>query len=101
MAKEGKIIAELSILPLGVGPSVSRYVKEAVKELKLSGMRVELSAMGTILEADNIDSLLEAVKRAHESVFKAGAERVVTTLKVDERRDKAMSIESKLRAIKS
>lgn len=100
MAKEKKIIAELSVIPIGLGPSVSKYVKEAIRELKSSNVRVELSSMGTILEADNIDDLLEAVKRAHEAVFKAGAVRVVTTLKIDERRDKKLTIESKLEALK-
>ena len=99
--KKKKIIAELSVIPLGLGPSVSRYVKEAIRELKSSNIRFELSAMGTVLEADNIDALFEAVKMAHEAVFKAGALRVVTTLKIDDRRDKALSIESKLKAIKS
>ncbi|MBN2518617.1 MAG: MTH1187 family thiamine-binding protein [Candidatus Altiarchaeota archaeon] len=101
MAKEKKIVAELSVVPLGVGPSVSKYVKEAIRQLKSGNVRVELGAMGTVLEADDMDDLLEAVKMAHEAVFRAGAVRVVTTLKIDERRDKNLSIESKLKAIKT
>ncbi len=100
MANEQKIIAELSVVPLGSGPSVSKYVKAAIRELKSSNVRVELSAMGTILEAGSIDDILKAAKRAHEAAFQAGAVRVVTTLKIDDRRDKIQSIESKLAAIR-
>ncbi len=100
MAEKSRVVAELSVVPLGVGPSVSKYVKEALKELRSSGVRVEPGAMGTIIEADDMDKLLEAVKRAHEAVFRAGAIRVVTTLRIDDRRDKELSIESKLAAIK-
>jgi uncharacterized protein (TIGR00106 family) len=100
MEKEKRLIAELSIVPLSEGSSVSNYVKEALKELRATGLRVEPTAMGTILEADDMDSLLEAVKRAHEAVFRAGAMRAVTTLKIDDRRDKKLSIEGKLKSIK-
>lgn len=96
---EKKIIAELSVVPLGVGTSVGRYVKAALVELQKSRVRVEPSAMGTVLEAEDMDTLLETVKEAHEAVFKAGAKRVVTTLKIDDRRDKELSIESKLKSI--
>lgn len=102
MAKERRIIAELSVVPLGVGPSVSRYVKAAITELKAaSEVRVELGAMGTVLEADDMDELLGAVRRAHDAAFEAGAQRVVTTLRMDERRDKRLSIESKLESVES
>jgi len=98
--KQKMILAELSVVPLGVGTSVSGYVKAALKELEKSTVKVKPTAMGTILEAEDIDSLLDAVKNAHEAVFDAGAKRVVTTLKIDDRRDKNLTIESKLEAIK-
>ena len=36
----------------------------------------------------------------HEAVFDAGAMRVLTTVKIDERRDKPSSISSKVEAVK-
>lgn len=95
------IVADLSIIPIGVGESVSRYVKRAVEELKSSGLRVELGAMSTVLEARNIDELFEAVKRAREAVFEMGAKRVYTILRIDERRDKELSIEGKLSKLRT
>jgi len=95
------IIAELTVVPLGTQtPGVSRYVAKAVTELKKMGLEPQLTAMGTIIEADELSVILEAVERVHESVFEQGALRVVTTLKIDERRDKAGSIEQKLKAVR-
>lgn len=94
------IIAELTVVPLGTGtPSVSRYVAKAVDELRKLGLEPQVTAMGTIIEATELPVILEAVERVHESVFEQGALRVVTTLKIDERRDKAGSIEQKMRAV--
>jgi len=55
--------------------------------------------MGTIFEAEDISLILEAVEAVHESVFAQGAE--VTTLTIDERRDKEGSIRQKVRSVAS
>lgn len=94
------IIAELSVVPIGTEtPGVSKYVAAAVKELKELGLEPELTAMSTIFEAEEISLVLKAFEAVHESVFEQGAERVVTTLKIDERRDKAGTIRQKIRAV--
>lgn len=96
------IIAEITVVPLGTQtPSVSKYIAKAVDELKKLGLKPELTAMGTIFEAEDISLILEAFKAVHESVFAQGALRVVTTLTIDERRDKEGSIEQKVRSVTS
>ncbi len=95
------IIAEFSIVPVGTGsPGVSRYVKAALEELKKQGnIRVEAGAMGTVIEAKNLQDLFRAVEQAHNTVFETGIQRVVTEIKIDERRDKDATIESKTQAL--
>lgn len=93
------IIAEISVVPIGEGTSVSRYVKAAIEMLKRTELKVIPNPMGTVLEAKNIDSLLLGVKKAHEAVFKLGAKRVLTTIKIDERRDKKVTADNKMKAI--
>jgi uncharacterized protein YqgV (UPF0045/DUF77 family) len=44
--------------------------------------------------------LLELAKRMHDSAFDAGAQRVVTTLRIDERRDKPLTIDGKIKAVR-
>jgi len=95
-------IIEVSVVPLGTGsPSVSRYVAEAEKVLQgEKDIKYELTAMGTIIEGD-LDTLLNLVKKMHRRVLDtAGVMRVVTTLRIDERRDKESSISGKVASVK-
>ena len=93
------IIAEISVVPLGEGTSVSRYVSLAVKELRKSGLKTLSGPMSTSVEAANLVEILNAVKAAHEAVVNAGARRVITTLKIDDRRNRAATMETKMKAI--
>jgi len=95
------IIAEVTLTPLGVGTSVSRYVKVAFESLKESGLKLLLTPMSTVLEANSLDEIFEAVKRAEEAMLNAGAKRVIIDLKVDHRIDKEATMEKKISAIKS
>ena len=57
-----------------------------------------LTPMGTILEGE-LDEVLRAVRAVHEAPFARGALRVSTSLRIDERRDKTLSMEGKVRAV--
>lgn len=82
------INAEISIIPVGTGSSgVSEYVAAAVSELEASGLRVTLTATGTSVEADSPEALFGALASAQEAVFRQGAGRAYTILKMDDRRD--------------
>ena len=92
---------DISVVPVGTtSPSVSRYVTGAVKILqKEPGIKYELTAMNTIIEGD-LASLLALAQRMHLSAFDAGAQRVVTTIRIDDRRDKPLTIEGKVKAVR-
>jgi uncharacterized protein (TIGR00106 family) len=92
---------DISIVPVGTGsPSVSAYVAGAHKILqKETGIKYELTAMNTIIEGD-LEKLLSVAQKMHRSAFDAGAQRVVTTIRLDERRDKPLTIEGKIKAVK-
>ncbi|MCD6230783.1 MAG: MTH1187 family thiamine-binding protein [Dehalococcoidia bacterium] len=93
-------IAEISIIPLGTKTSsVGKYVAQAIKILQSErNIKYELSSMGTTIEGD-LDDILRIARAMHEGIFAMGVTRVVTTVKIDERRDKEISIKSKLAAI--
>lgn len=94
-------LIEVAIIPLGTGTSsVSKYVAQAVQVLRgEKDIKYELTAMGTIIEGD-LERLLALVRKMHEAVFAAGAVRVVTTVKIDDRRDKTSSASSKMESLK-
>ncbi len=92
---------DISVVPVGTGsPSASAYVAGAVKILQNEpGVKYELTAMNTIIEGD-LAKLLALAQKMHNSAFDAGAKRVVTTIRIDERRDKPLTIEGKIKAVK-
>lgn len=95
------ISAELTIIPIGTSKtSISKYVAAALAALDKTGIKYELNGMGTMLEAGDPAELLDAVKIAHEAVFAIGADRVATTLKIDDRRDREGSLEQKVGSVK-
>ena len=102
MAKNHIVMAEFSIVPVGSGEtSVSRYVAAAVLAFRsVEGLDFEVTPMGTILAADNLDTIFEAVRKAHEAVAALGAKRMVSTLRIDDRRDKRRCMKDKVDKIK-
>jgi len=94
-------IVAVSISPVGAGTSVSRYVTEALRVARAQeGVRVELGPMFTTLEGD-LDEALALVRRMQEAVFEAGAERVSTVIKIDDRRDRPASMGDKVRTVEA
>ena len=93
------IIAEISFSVIGEGSSIGPFVRLAVNELKKSGLKTVSGPNSTSIEAATIDEILNATKAAHVAVVGAGAKRVVTTVKIDDRRDKPATMESKIKAV--
>ena len=94
------IISQLSIAPSGEGTSLSKYVKTVVNILEKENTKFETNAMATVIETNDLDTLFSVVQKAHNAVIDSGAKRVITELKIDDRRDKNASASSKLNAIK-
>ena len=94
-------IAEVSVIPLGTKTaSVSQYVARAVRALEREkDIKYETTAMGTIVEGD-LDRILAVVKKMHEETFGEGVARVLTMVKIDDRRDKAQGMKAKLDSLK-
>ncbi|MEW6726803.1 MTH1187 family thiamine-binding protein [Desulforudis sp. 1088] len=92
-------VAEISVLPVGTPTaSVSAYVADCVRVLDQSGLDYRVTPMGTVVEGP-LDDILRVVRRMHEAPFAGGVQRVVTTLKIDDRRDKALTMAGKVEAI--
>lgn len=92
-------IAEISVIPVGTPTiSISNYVAEAVKVADRSGLKYRVSPMGTSVEGE-VAAIFEVVRQMHETCFAKGAQRVVTTVILDDRRDKAATMESKIKSV--
>ena len=92
-------IAAVSISPVGSGVSVSEYVAAALRVAREQDrVRYRLDPMFTTLEGD-LGEIYALVERMQEAVFAAGAVRVGTVIKIDDRRDREVRMEDKVRAI--
>lgn len=94
------IIASISITPIGVGTELHEFVRKAIEEIKRKGIKYEINAMSTVVEVSSLEELFEVVKKAHSAVLEAGAKRVITEVKIDDRKDKDATIESKVSKVK-
>ncbi|MCC7554264.1 MAG: MTH1187 family thiamine-binding protein [Methanobacteriaceae archaeon] len=94
------ITADFGIVPIGhESINISEYVTAAVNSIKKSGLKYELTGMGTQLEAEDLDDLYSAIKDAQEEVFKLGVKRVYTVVKIDDRRDRNRSLTDKIKTV--
>jgi len=93
------IIAQLSIAPVGKGTSVSTYVQQVIKVLEKEGIHYQTNPMATIIETNDLSTLFSIVQKAHDAVVQAGAKRIITELKIDDRKDKNVTMESKLKSL--
>jgi uncharacterized protein (TIGR00106 family) len=92
-------IVAVSISPVGVGVSLSRHVAAAERVVRAQErIRYRLDPMFTTLEGD-VGEIFALIQRMQEAVFEAGAVRVGTVIKIDDRRDRGVHMEDKLRAV--
>jgi len=94
------MLAELSVFPLDKGDSgLSRYVAESIKIIQESGLDYEIHAMGTLIEGPS-DKVFEVIKKCHENMA-SKCQRVVTNVKIDDRRGAEGSIKRKVESVRS
>ena len=94
------VVVEISIVPIGVGSSLSKYVAEALGILRKHNIKYVLTPSCTIFEANNVHDALKIVAEIHEKVLEK-APRVLTLIKIDERRNRSeWSLEYKVESAK-
>jgi len=94
-------IAEVSIVPLGTATtSVSAWVADLERLLAQAPEPIhhEMTGMSTLIEGTPSD-LFAVIARLHEAPFLAGAARVYTVIKIDDRRDKPSTLASKVASV--
>ena len=92
------VIADLCVVPIGVGVSVSKYVAACERVLKEAGLKTKMHAYGTNIEGD-WDTVFAAIKRCHEVIHELGAPRITTTLKFGTRTDRAQTMDDKITSV--
>ena len=93
-----KVIADLCVIPLGIGVSVSREVAACERILADAGLKTKLHAYGTNIEGE-WDAVFAAIKRCHETVHAMGVPRISTNIRVGTRTDREQTMDDKVRSV--
>ena len=94
------IHAEISIYPIGTdSTSISFYIIKAIEALKEMNVKYEVTPMGTVLEAQNLQEIFTASNLVIETVHRLGVKRVEVILKVDSRKDKEQTMQQKMQSL--
>jgi uncharacterized protein (TIGR00106 family) len=95
-----KAIADVCVVPIGVGVSVSEYVVVCEKIFREAGLDPRLHAYGTNVEGE-WDDVMAAVRRCHERIHDMGAPRVSTSIRIGTRTDRAQTMQDKIESVTS
>lgn len=93
-----KVIADLCVVPIGIGVSVSKEVAICERILAAAGLKTQLHAYGTNIEGE-WDDVFAAVKRCHEALHAAGVPRISTNMRFGTRIDRDQTMEDKVRSV--
>ncbi len=93
-----KVIADLCVVPLGVGVSLGKYIVECEKVLAAAGLKTRLHAYGTNIEGE-WDEVMAAIRRCHEVLHEMGVPRISSTLRFGTRTDREQTMEDKIRSV--
>lgn len=93
-------IAEFTIIPIGVGLSLSKYIAVCEEILEESGLSYELHANGTNLEGE-WDIVMAAIKTCHNKLHAMGVPRIATQIKIGTRTDKPQKMTDKINSVRA
>jgi uncharacterized protein (TIGR00106 family) len=91
------MLANFSIIPLGGGQSVSKYVAKVIDIVDKSGLRYQLTSMGTLVEG-NWDEVMGIIKKCHNATRKL-VPRVYTVVTIDDRKGARGRLQGKVKSV--
>lgn len=95
-----KVIAEFTIIPIGVGVSLAGYVAACQRILEETGLHYEMHANGTNLEGE-WESVMNAIQRCHEVLHGMGVPRLSTIVKLGTRIDRDQNMDDKVPSVRA
>jgi uncharacterized protein (TIGR00106 family) len=93
-----RLIADVSVVPIGVGLSLSRYVAACERIFQEAGLNPQLHANGTNVEGE-WDTVMTALRRCHEELHRMGVPRISTNMRLGTRIDRAQTMADKVQSV--
>jgi len=95
------VLLEFSMFPLDQGDSLSGIVSRLVALIRESGVDYRLTAMGTLLETERLDTALALVARCNALLEEQGCQRIYATLKLDIRTGPVGRLKGKVASVEN
>jgi len=95
--------AEISIIPITTkgDTSMSKEIALVYKAInQIQDLKTILTAMGTQIESNKLDNILEAIKISHTTLRNIGIERIISSIRIDERSDNTNTLDGKINSVK-
>ena len=92
------IVADFSMVPMGTGTGAARYIQAVYQVLQESGVKYLPGPMSTAVETETFQQLFDVIEKANRRLEQMGVQRIITTIKIDRRLDKEISIQTKMSA---
>ena len=89
---------DLCIVPIGVGVSLSPYIKVCLSVIEEHDLNYEPGPNGTAIEGD-WDKVFECIQKCHKVIHNKGVPRIYTTLKINTRTDKKQLFNEKVQSL--
>ena len=93
-----KVIADVCIVPVGIGGSVSKEIALCERIFEEAGLKTHLHAYGTNLEGE-WDTVFAAIRKCHETLHEMGIPRITSSLRFGTRVDREQSMDDKIRSV--
>jgi uncharacterized protein (TIGR00106 family) len=92
------VIVDFTVVPIGSGVSLSKYVAACERVLEENGLTYQLHANGTSVEGEWEDVFI-ALRRCHERLHAMGVPRIHTDVKIGTRTDRDQSMADKVASV--
>jgi uncharacterized protein (TIGR00106 family) len=93
------VLLELSMFPLDQGVSLSAHVSRLIALIRDSGADHRLTAMGTIIETEKLETALALVERCNTLLQEQGCKRIYASIKLDIREGSTGRLQGKIQAV--
>ncbi|MDD1753675.1 MAG: MTH1187 family thiamine-binding protein [Methanotrichaceae archaeon] len=94
------VVADFAMVPMGSGTSAGKHIRTIHQLLREMGVKFVPGPMSTSIEIGSFEELFDIIGKANKRLAEMGVERIMTSVSIDYRLDKEISIESKLNVIR-
>ncbi|WP_433634798.1 MTH1187 family thiamine-binding protein [Halomicrococcus sp. NG-SE-24] len=91
------VIARFEVIPVHEG-SLSQDIAQAIEALDDFDISYEMTATDTVIEANDVNEVFDAVKAAHDAVE---GDRIISSLEVDEQGERNQHVEDRVESVAS